>query len=183
MASVNLTDPINLLPMVMDEVIVLFFVIYSSRARKFTPNEFVIWLRNGMIRKIEVGGIGWLYPIIDQIIVISTAIQLLEIKLELFDYQQANDKLILDIAINWRVIRPEEFFRNLFSNINNNTSYDSLIQLFKSELRDMFAEKNIDTILRRSRDLISELKEKMNDKVEVYGIIVESLEIENVVKN
>lgn len=80
MQNVDITNSIILLPLVLVVVIILFFVIYSSRYRKFSPSEFVIWLRNGEVWKAELGGSGWLYPLIDQVIIISATMQLTKLE-------------------------------------------------------------------------------------------------------
>ena len=115
-----------------------------------------MWLRNGAIWKSGLGGFGWLFPLIDQILILPAAIQLSKIDLEVYDYQQAQKTVIIDLEINWRIITQEIFYRKFFSITGNNIKNDELEQLYKSYLRDSLANKTIDEMFRKSRSMMNE---------------------------
>lgn len=62
------------------------------------------------------------------------------------------------------------------------SNHQGVIQLFITSLRDSFADKDFETIYKRSRQLVDTLKEIVNKKRENFGIIIETLEIEYVQK-
>ena len=77
------------------------------RYRKFQPNEFVIWLRNGKIRKAEKGGAGFLYPKIDSVVSIPVALQVSKFETEIFEFLHADYPIKINFVISWRVFNPE----------------------------------------------------------------------------
>ncbi len=180
MQGIDISSPIILIPLVMVIVIILFFIIYSSRYRKFSIDEYVIWLRNGEVWKSGLGGSGWLMPLIDQIIIVSAAMQLTKIDVELYDYQQAQKTLIVGIELNWRVNKPEIFYRRFFSTKDNTIKSEELFQLYRSFLRDTLASKTIDDLYGKSRSIMHELKDSLNGKLNNSGVLLESVEIETV---
>lgn len=119
-------------------------------------------------------------PLTDQIIVLPTTIQSSKIDLEVFDYKDASKTLILETEINSRVIQPEIFYTKIFSTKNEKYWYGLTLQLVTSFVRDMLSNENSDTIYKRSRPLLNELKEKLNNKLTDYGILIESFEFEKV---
>lgn len=181
MQDFALTNPIILLPLVMTVIIILFFIIYASRYRKFSPNEYVIWLRNGCVRKIELGGSGWLYPLIDQVIILPVAMQLTKLELELYDYQQALKTLIINLELNWRIKQPEIFYAKFFSMTENNIKNGELEQLFKSFVRDSLVTKTLDDMYGKTRNMMNDVKDALNERLKDFGIGLESLEIETII--
>ena len=136
-------------------------------------------MRNGEVCKAEIGGSGWLQPLVDQVIILPTAMQLSKFNLELFDYQQKQKSFQVDLELNWRIVQPEMFYRSFFS-IRENVKYEKLMQLYNSYLRDLLANKTIDDMYRKSRSMMNELKNTLNEKLKDDGIVIESLEIETV---
>ncbi len=175
------TSPIIILPLLVTVMIILFFIIYASRYRKFSINEYVIWLRNGEVRKAEIGGAGWLQPLADIAIVLPTAMQLTKLNIKLDAYQQAQGSLIIDLELNWRIIQPELFYRRFYS-MREKIRYDELEETYKNYLRELLALKTINDIYGKTRSMIRELKDILNDHLKENGILLESIEIETVTR-
>jgi uncharacterized membrane protein YqiK len=63
--SLNLTEIIILVVVLFVVLLILGFVFYSTRFKKFKPNEYVIWLRRGKAVRSGTGGSGFVWPLIE----------------------------------------------------------------------------------------------------------------------
>ena len=181
MANINFTDPIILLPLVFVVVVILFFIIYSSRYRKFRPNEYVIWLRNGEVRKAEKGGSGWLYPLIDEVIIIPVTVQqtLLEAKERVVSHEYQD--LSVTAFIYWRVVNPEIAFSKVSWDASQQDYVEKVIKnAAESIIRTTCANMPIEQIIRERQEIIKVITSELHSLMADWGITTESVEIRDV---
>lgn len=181
MISINFTDPVILLPLVAVIVIILFFIIYSSRYRKFRPNEYVIWLRNGEVRKAEKGGSGWLYPLIDEVIIIPVTVQqtLLEAKERVVSHEYQD--LSVTAFIYWRVVNPEIAFSKVSWDASQQDYVEKVIKnAAESIIRTTCANMPIEQIIRERQEIIKVITSELHSLMADWGITTESVEIRDV---
>ena len=181
MQSIDWTNPIFLLPLVLVIVIILFFIVYSSRYRKFRPNEYVIWLRNGEVRKAEKGGSGWLYPLIDEVIIIPVTVQqtLLEAKERVVSHEYQD--LSVTAFIYWRVVNPEIAFSKVSWDSAQQDYVEKVIKnAAESIIRTTCANMPIEQIIRERQEIIKVITSELHSLMADWGITTESVEIRDV---
>ena len=170
-----------LIPIAVAAVLVLVVVLYTSRYRKFEPNEYVIWLRNGKIRKAEKGGAGFLWPLIDSIIRIPVTVQetLLEAKERVVSHEYQD--LSLTAFIYWRVVNPEISFSKV-SWVRAQPDYVEKVikNAAESIIRTTCANLPIEQIIRERQDIIKVITSEMHILMADWGIIIESVEVRDV---
>ena len=181
MQSIDFSNPIILLPLVFVVVIILFFIIYSSRYRKFRPNEYVIWLRNGEVRKAEKGGSGWLMPLIDEVIIIPVTVQqtLLEAKERVVSHEYQD--LSVTAFIYWRVVNPEIAFSKVSWDASQQDYVEKVIKnAAESIIRTTCANMPIEQIIRERQEIIKVITSELHSLMADWGITTESVEIRDV---
>lgn len=57
-------------------IVFLILILVLTRYRTFKPNEYVIWLRRGRIRRVGIGGSVIKLPLFDEIYTIPTMLQI-----------------------------------------------------------------------------------------------------------
>ena len=162
--------------------IFLFVIFYFTHYKRFRPNEYVIWLRNGKVRrKSGTGGAGLMLPIIDEVIVIPTTVQqiLLEAKDLVISHEYQNLSLI--VVIYWRVSDPEVSFGKV-SWIHSKSDYivNVLRNAAESIIRTTCANKQIEVIIRDRQVIIKDVVSNLHILVADWGIKVESVEIRDI---
>jgi regulator of protease activity HflC (stomatin/prohibitin superfamily) len=175
-------ESITIIVIAMVVIMLMQIVVIYTRLRKFTPNDYVIWIRSGKVKKTSIGGSGLLLPMIDEVIALPLMIQETAMEINIYDYQNFRDTLIVTTKINWRIEEPEIYYAKIYSNKQEKEKNELIRNLFASAIREILATKNYETIMRRKRELIKEMKEEMNEKMDEYGIIIEALELEEIKK-
>lgn len=182
MQSFNLSpNVIILIPVVLVIIVILLFIVYSSRYRKFRPNEYVIWLRNGEVRKAEKGGSGWLYPLIDEVIIIPVTVQqtLLEAKERVVSHEYQD--LSVTAFIYWRVVNPEIAFSKVSWDASQQDYVEKVIKnAAESIIRTTCANMPIEQIIRERQEIIKVITSELHSLMADWGITTESVEIRDV---
>ena len=170
-----------LIPVAIVVLLVLFILLYTSRYRKFKPNEYVIWLRNGKIRKAEKGGAGFLYPLIDSIVIIPVTVQetLLEAKERVISHEYQD--MSLTAFIYWRVVNPEIAFSKVSWNPEQHDFVEKVIKnAAESIIRTTCANMPVERIIRERQEIIKAITTELHALMADWGIITESVEIRDV---
>ena len=174
-------DSLILVPVVLVIILVLIIILYTSRYRKFKPNEYVIWLRNGKIRKAEKGGAGFLYPLIDSIVIIPVTVQqtLLEARERVVSHEYQD--LSITAFIYWRVVNPEIAFSKVSWNGTQQDYVEKVIKnAAESIIRTTCANMPIEQIIRERQEIIKVITSELHSLMADWGITTESVEIRDV---
>ena len=86
----------------------LFLMFVVSRYRKFKTNEFVIYLRNGKVRRAGVGGRVFLMPLIDEVLIIPTTIQQTPLEAREKVVSREYQNIGVTGFVFWQVTNPSE---------------------------------------------------------------------------
>lgn len=169
MQSTSLNTTIILIPIIFTIVFVLLIIIYTWRYRKFPTNVYVIWLRNGLVRKVLLGGAGFLYPVIDQIVIIPKYEQLFyseydECRIEVH-FNVIDAKLAFE-SYNWYQ-NSDEFIKNILSS------------KVKSLIKQNFTQFKVE-VDANYNDVVKKLKKALIEIVIDKGISIQELMIEKI---
>ena len=170
-----------LIPVAIVVLLVLIILLYTSRYRKFKPNEYVIWLRNGKIRKAEKGGAGFLNPLIDSKVIIPVTVQetLLEAKERVISHEYQD--MSLTAFIYWRVVNPEIAFSKVSLNPEQHDFVEKVIKnAAESIIRTTCANMPVERIIRERQEIIKAITTELHALMADWGIITESVEIRDV---
>jgi len=161
---------------------VLFFVFLATRYRKFRPNQYVIWLRNGKPKKKSgIGGSGFILPLIDEVVVIPTTVQqtLLEARERVVSHEYQD--LSITAFTYWRVSDPELAFRKVSW---HPTAQDYVERVIKNSaesiIRTTCANMPIEQIIRERAEIIKVISSELHTLMSDWGIVTESVEIRDV---
>lgn len=176
-----LNDPIVIAVVILSAILLLFFIFYASRFKKFKPNEYVIWLRRGKVKKSGTGGSAFVLPLIDEIIVIPTVVQqtLLEAKEQVVSREYQD--LSLTAYVYWRVSNPEVAFAKV-SWIPSAPDYVEKIikNAAESIIRTTCANMEIEKVIRERAEIIKIITSELHQLMADWGIITESVEVRDV---
>jgi regulator of protease activity HflC (stomatin/prohibitin superfamily) len=162
-------------------VILLIIVFYASRYRKYKPNEYVIWLRNGKVRKASTGGSGVLLPLIDEVIIIPVTVQqtLLEARERVVSHEYQD--LSVTAFIYWRVINPEVAFSKVSWDPSQSDYVERVIKnAAESIIRTTCANMPIEQIIRERQEIIKVITSELHSLMADWGITTESVEVRDV---
>lgn len=174
-------EPIALVIIGIVLVIILIAVFYASRYRKYKPNEYVIWLRNGKIKKASTGGRVVLLPLIDEVIIIPVTVQqtLLEARERVVSHEYQD--LSITAFIYWRVINPEIAFSKVSWDASKSDFVERVIKnAAESIIRTTCANMPIEQIIRERQEIIKVITSELHSLMADWGITTESVEIRDV---
>jgi regulator of protease activity HflC (stomatin/prohibitin superfamily) len=170
-----------IIPIAFVLALILFFVALTTRYRKFRPNEYVIWLRNGKVKKASTGGSGFLWPLLDEIIIIPVTVQqtLLEAKERVVSHEYQD--LSITAFIYWRVINPEVAFSKVSWDASQQDYVEKVIKnAAESIIRTTCANMPIEQIIRERQEIIKVITSELHSLMADWGITTESVEIRDV---
>lgn len=130
----------------------LFLLFWALRYRKFSPNQYIIWLRNGKVRKARMGGAGIIMPLIDQIIIVPASLQKTSINFTDFE-----------VTLHWRVTNPEV----VYSRLNLTDTTIPQISEFLVESTTMIVSTNYgSTALHRIQEDIGQVADDLRNRLQ-----------------
>lgn len=165
----------------------LFIIAMKARYKVYTPNEFVLHIRRGKVRNKIKGGSVFLLPIIDRVVVLSTAIQTVDISASEKVISKENQDIIVRAFIVWRIVDPEAAFATIahvkgldaMKKINHTCE-----QIAEAVIRTTVANMSLDNILRERDLIVRKVVGELQDVVDTWGLQVETVEIRDVeIKN
>lgn len=162
-------------------VFVMIVALIRSRYRKFTSREFVLYFRNGKLKKQGFGGSAVILPFIDELIVLPTTIQALEVETSEVITRENQDVLVKGFVI-WRIDDPSKAYQSI-----GNTKGDALGEinhilerLVESIVRTTVARLSLDQVLRERSLIIEAIMSELVPVVEPMGISVNTVEVRHV---
>jgi len=162
-------------------IVFLILILFLTRYRTFRPNEYVIWLRRGKVKRASTGGSAIVLPIFDEIIIIPTTVQqtLLEARERVVstEYQDIS----ITAFIYWRVINPEVAYSKVSWKKNDSDYIERVIKnATESIIRTTCANMPIEQIIRERNEIIKIITAELHQLMSDWGITTESVEIKDV---
>jgi regulator of protease activity HflC (stomatin/prohibitin superfamily) len=160
----------------------LFVAFWATRFKKFKTNQFVIHLRWGKVRKAGLGGSLWLWPLIDEYIVIPTT----SIQTILEAHEQVVSKEYQNIGIVgmviWKVIDPEKAFSAVSWHPREENYVEKILKgAAEAIIRTTCANMPLEKIIRERREIIEHVSKDLHELTADWGVVVESFEILEVI--
>ncbi|MFW9930438.1 MAG: SPFH domain-containing protein [Candidatus Thorarchaeota archaeon] len=180
----NLLDSGNIISGLIILGVILFILLaifYATRFKKFKPNEYVIWLRRGKVKRSGTGGSGVVLPLLDELIVIPTVVQqtLLEAKERVVSREYQD--LSITAYVYWRVANPELAFSKVSWVYNAPDYVEKVIKnAAESIIRTTCANMEIEKVIRERAEIIKVISSELHTLMADWGIITESVEIRDV---
>ena len=176
MASIN--PAVTAAVIITVATLVLFVLYIASRYRKFRTNEYVIHLRNGVVKSAGRGGKIIKLPLVDEIIVIPTTTR----KTLLNSSEKILSREYQDVKISailyWRVSDPSTAFNAVVWDRNSNDYVERVLSTAtEAIIRTTCASLTIEKILCDRTEIIKMIADQLLNLTKDWGIIIESLEI------
>jgi flotillin len=154
----------------------------KTRYRRFTNRDFVLSFRNGKLRSQGYGGGYFVLPFIDELVVLSTVIQTLEISAESKVITRENQSVIVNGLVIWRIEDPSKAYQSI-SGEHNGSIHEinmTLERLVESIIRTTVARLTLDEVLRERSLIIEAILSELLPVVEPMGIKINTAEIRHV---
>lgn len=165
--------------------IIIIFVIFGllrTRYNKFTNREFVLLFRMGKLASQGYGGAYFLLPFIDELIVLPTTVQTLEIAAGEVITQENQDVRVNGFVI-WRIEDPVKSYQSINGQKSNSVMSEidrTLSKLVESIIRTTVARLTLDQVLRERSLIIEAIMSELVLVVEPMGIRINTAEIRHV---
>ncbi|MHA1912055.1 MAG: SPFH domain-containing protein [Candidatus Kariarchaeaceae archaeon] len=160
-------------------VILMLIIIFKNRYKIFTTNEFVLHFRSGKLKTASYGGGVFLLPIIDHIVVLSTAIQTVDISASEKVISKENQEIIVRGFIVWRITNPEMAFKAIGTTAMTSISV-TLEQIVEAVIRTAVANMTLEQILRERSIIIESIMSEVTPIVDSWGVSIETVEVRDV---
>ncbi len=161
-------------------LVVLMGALIKSRYKIFDSSNFVLHFRRGKLRNKSYGGSFFLLPVFDKYVVLSTAIQQVEIHAQEKVITRENQPVIVNGLLVWRIIDPEAAYRAIGSQYGRNAMLGlnkTLEQIVESIIRTTVAKLTIDEVLRERQIIVEAITKELFGVVSDWGISIETVEV------
>lgn len=162
--------------------LIALIAIIRARYKKFTNREFVLRFRNGKLREQGFGGGYFILPFIDELVVLSTTVQNLNIS-NVENITRENQDVQIDGFVVWRIEDPEKAYQSISGSQNEGvmTEIDqTLLRLVESIIRTTVARLTLDQVLRERSLIIEAILTELVPVVAPMGIKINTAEIKHV---
>ncbi|MFV2015518.1 MAG: SPFH domain-containing protein, partial [Candidatus Heimdallarchaeota archaeon] len=163
-------------------ILMIVFAVIKSRYKKFTNREFVLRFRFGKLKNQGFGGGYFLLPLIDELIVLSTTVNNLEINAGELITRENQDVRINGLVI-WRIEDPVKAYQSITGSQQKGVMAQInrvLEQLVESIIRTTVAQLSLDQVLRERSLIIEAIMTELVTVVGPMGIKVNTAEIRHV---
>ena len=162
---------------------VFTMMVIKARYRRYTNREFVLRFRNGKLKNQGFGGGYFLLPLIDELIVLTTTIQNLEIDAGEAIITSENQDVRVQAFVVWQIEDPVKAYQSIsgtqgkgvMSEINK-----TLQRLVESIIRTTVARLSLDQVLRERSLIIEAIMSELLTVVGPMGIKINTSEIRHV---
>lgn len=163
-------------------LLIVIIALIKWRYEIFTNNQFVLFFRNGKLRNQGYGGGYFLLPFIDELIVLSTTIQNLEIDVAEKIITSENQDVKIDAFIVWRIEDPVLAYQSISGGGTGvmHALNKTLEDLVESIIRTTVASLTLDQVLRERGLIIEAIMEELLPVVSPMGIKINTAEIRHV---
>ncbi len=156
--------------------------IFKLRYKIYTNRDFVLFFRRGKLLRQGYGGAYFVWPILDEIIVLSTTIQTLEIQAEQVITSENQDVRITGFVV-WRIEDPVKAYQSIKSSQNLEVMTEinvTLSKLVEAIIRTTVARLSLDQILRERTLILEAIMGELLPVVEPLGLVINTSEIRHV---
>lgn len=164
-------------------VLIMAIIIIKSRYRKFTNREFVLSFRNGKIRSEGYGGAYFVLPLIDELIVLSTTVQQLDVDVSTLITKE-NQDVKVNCLVVWRIENPRSAYSSIAGSqrkMNPVAEINKVLSnLVESIVRTTTAKLTLDQVLRERGMIIDAIMSELVSVVGPMGIKINTAEIRHV---
>ncbi len=163
-------------------VLFFFFLLYLlTRYRKFKTNEFVIYLRNGKVKRAGLGGRLFLLPLIDEVIVIPTTIQQTSLEAKEKVVSREYQNIGVTGFVFWQVTEPSAAFTSVSWDKRSGDYVETVIKnAAESIIRTTCANMVLEDIIRERSKIIDAVISELHDLMANWGVTAHSVEIRDV---
>ncbi|WP_287582351.1 SPFH domain-containing protein [Candidatus Borrarchaeum sp.] len=163
-------------------VLFFFFLLYLlTRYRKFKTNEFVIFLRNGKVKRAGLGGRLFLLPLIDEVIVIPTTIQQTSLEAKEKVVSREYQNIGVTGFVFWQVTEPSAAFTSVSWDKRSGDYVETVIKnAAESIIRTTCANMALEDIIRERSKIIDAVISELHDLMANWGVTAHSVEIRDV---
>jgi len=163
-------------------VLFFFFMLFLlSRYRKFKTNEFVIYLRNGKVKRAGLGGRLFMLPLIDEVIVIPTTIQQTSLEAKEKVVSREYQNIGVTGFVFWQVTEPSAAFTNVSWDKRSSDYVETVIKnAAESIIRTTMATMALEDIIRERSKIIDAVISELHDLMANWGVTAHSVEIRDV---
>jgi len=164
-------------------LIISLVAIAKSRYRKYTNREFVLRFRNGQLINKGYGGGYFLLPLIDEIIILSTTIQRLDLDVAEKIITAENQDIRVSGFIIFRIEDPVLAYQSISGSQDRGvlTELNRVLEdLVESIIRTTVASLTLDQVLRERGLIIEAIMAEMVPVVNPMGIQISTAEIRHV---
>jgi regulator of protease activity HflC (stomatin/prohibitin superfamily) len=163
-------------------VLFFFFLLFLlTRYRKFKTNEFVIYLRNGKVKRAGLGGRLFLLPLIDEVIVIPTTIQQTSLEAKEKVVSREYQNIAVTGFIFWQVTEPSSAFTSVSWDTRSSDYVENVIKnAAESIIRTTCANMALEEIIRERSKIIDAVISELHDLMANWGVTAHSVEIRDV---
>jgi regulator of protease activity HflC (stomatin/prohibitin superfamily) len=163
-------------------VLFFFFLLFLlTRYRKFKTNEFVIFLRNGKVKRAGLGGRLFLLPLIDEVIVIPTTIQQTSLEAKEKVVSREYQNIAVTGFIFWQVTEPSSAFTSVSWDLRSSDYVENVIKnAAESIIRTTCANMALEDIIRERSKIIDAVISELHDLMANWGVTAHSVEIRDV---
>ncbi len=161
-------------------LVALMGALIRTRYKVLDSSNFVLHFRRGKLKNKSYGGSFFLLPIFDKYVVLSTAIQQVEIHAQEKVITRENQPVIVNGLLVWRIIDPEAAYRAIGSQYGHNamTSLNKILeQIVESIIRTTVAKLTIDEVLRERQIIVEAITKELFSVVSDWGISIETVEV------
>jgi regulator of protease activity HflC (stomatin/prohibitin superfamily) len=163
-------------------VLFFFFLLFLlGRYRKFKTNEFVIYLRNGKVKRAGLGGRLFLLPLIDEVIVIPTTIQQTSLEAKEKVVSREYQNIGVTGFVFWQVTEPSSAFTSVSWDKRSGDYVETVIKnAAESIIRTTCANMALEDIIRERSKIIDAVISELHDLMATWGVTAHSVEIRDV---
>ncbi|MHA2061309.1 MAG: SPFH domain-containing protein [Candidatus Sifarchaeia archaeon] len=163
-------------------VLFFFFLLFLlGRYRKFKTNEFVIYLRNGKVKRAGLGGRLFLLPLIDEVIVIPTTIQQTSLEAKEKVVSREYQNIGVTGFVFWQVTEPSAAFTSVSWDKRSGDYVETVIKnAAESIIRTTCANMVLEDIIRERSKIIDAVISELHDLMANWGVTAHSVEIRDV---
>lgn len=156
--------------------------VIRARYKKFTNRDFVLRFRNGTLINEGYGGAYFMLPLIDELIVLSTTVQRLEVDTGEVITAENQDVVVKGFVV-WRIEEPVKTYQSISGDSEYNVMTEinkTLVRLVESIIRTTVAQLSLDQVLRERSIIIEAIMSELVTVVGPMGIKINTVEIQHV---
>jgi len=162
-------------------IFAIFVLVFISRYRAFTTDQYVLHFRNGKIKNATKGGKYILIPIIDRIVKLPTTTQqtLLEAKEQVLSREFQN--VSVTAYVFWTVTDPKVAFSQVSWERSASNYVEKVMKnAAESIIRTTCANMAIEDIIREREMIIKKVTDELHTLAAGWGIAITSVEVRDV---